>query len=193
MHRGPEFLVPLGPAPFCPMIPSLAGPGSRTLFPGPVTLSSQAAARLARADTCRAQNNYSRKLRLTNSRAVTFLSIRGPGLVPRDLTFEVRQIKLRLRLNEICTGFDPSRAAFATVRVKDNPRSSSRPHETLCRRRGWRGCPCTAGRQDSRRLHAGRLERISRPQDGASRSFWWRQTVRPAAARRVPDDELGVI
>jgi hypothetical protein len=55
-------------------------PGGRTWFPGPVILSSQATGRLARADTCRAQNNYLVKLRSTISRAVTFLSIRPRAL-----------------------------------------------------------------------------------------------------------------
>ena len=52
---GTQFLAPLGPAPFCPDS-LLAGRGS-DLVSRPVTLSSQATRRLARAEIYRTQNN----------------------------------------------------------------------------------------------------------------------------------------
>src|SRR6516164_4446910 len=52
-HRGPLFLLPLGPVPFWAIDISLAGRGGRTRFPGPVVLSSQASAGLARAGSLR--------------------------------------------------------------------------------------------------------------------------------------------
>src|SRR5262245_20703041 len=145
MHRGPEFLVPLGPARFCPMIPSLAGREVGPRFPAlPYYRLRPRGGWQER--TLAALKKLFDETQINLFARGDILVDPPSGLVPCDLTFEVRQIDLRLRLNEIRTGFDRSRAAFAAVRInitRDRCRGLVRLHvggalrvDTLAQQRG---------------------------------------------------------
>src|SRR5262245_1220885 len=81
MHRGPKFLVPLGPVPF-PIIASLAG---REVGPGFPALSHYRHRLRPRGDWqerrfAAAENNYLTKLKSITAAALTLLSTRPCAL-----------------------------------------------------------------------------------------------------------------
>src|SRR6478735_4115304 len=116
MHRGPKFLVPLGPDPFCPIIASLAG---REVGPGFPALSHY---RLRLGGSWQGRRLWKPENLFDETRVDDLARIHAfvdqtLRLVPGDLSLDIGNIKPSLRLDKIRGCFDRSRTAVAAVGV----------------------------------------------------------------------------
>src|SRR5262249_49329453 len=114
MHRGPRFLVPLGP--FCPIVASLAG---REVGPGFPALSHY---RLRPRGRWQGRRLWKPENLFDETRVDDFARCYGfvdqtLRLVPRDLPLDIRHVKPRLRLDKIDSGLDRSGTAVAAVGI----------------------------------------------------------------------------
>src|SRR5262245_53652154 len=114
MHRGPGFLVPLGP--FCPIIASLAG---REVGPGFPALSQY---RLRPRGGWQGRRSWKRENLFVETRVDHFARIHAfvdqtLRFVPGDLALDIRHIKPRLRLNKIGSSLDCGGTAIAAIGI----------------------------------------------------------------------------
>src|SRR5215467_9592116 len=113
-HRGPMFLVPLGP--FCPISASLAG---REVGPGFPALSHY---RLRprggwQGRRCWKPENLFDETRVDDFARIHPFIDQALSLVPRDLALDIRNIQACLRLNKVGSCLDCSGTAIATVGI----------------------------------------------------------------------------
>src|SRR6185295_10106235 len=92
-------------------------PGGRTWFPGPVTLSSQDAGRLARAEIRRCRNLLLDETGIDYGACIHSLVDQALQLVPGDLTRDIGDIESRLRVDVISAEFDQSRRICSTAGI----------------------------------------------------------------------------
>ena len=86
-------------------------------MPGPVTLSSQDTGRLARARFVAAEKSLLDETRIDHIARADGLVDPALRLVPGDLTVDVGDIELCLRVDEIGAGLDCGRAACSTIGI----------------------------------------------------------------------------
>src|SRR5712691_5891550 len=117
MHRGPRFLVPLGPVPLCPIIASLAGREVGPVFPALSHYRLRPRRDWQERRFIGAEKSLLDEARIDHIARTDVLVYPALRLVPCDLTFNVRDIEPRLRFDKICAGLDGSRATFAAVGI----------------------------------------------------------------------------
>jgi hypothetical protein len=92
-------------------------PGGRTWFPGPVTLSSQDPGRLARERFVAAEKSLLDETRINDIARANGLVDPALSLVPGDLTVDVSDIELRLRIDKVGACLDCNRGAVSTIGI----------------------------------------------------------------------------